>query len=197
MRMDTAATEGLVAVNDQVEAAGKQLSEATEKAVTHARKRAAKAAKTAQKVAAERGAELGAEASTRSKALAKKGAKKGELALERAIDATRERGADALLAARERGGEALLSALESEPGKRVAGTPAGAALKSKLTARKRRRKKILLLLAANAGGAIAFSRCAAGARQPGQMQADPAPDPTDVQAPAQPRIVDAKAEPPA
>jgi hypothetical protein len=195
--MNTAATEGLVAVNDQVEAAGKQLSDATEKAVTHARQRAAKAAKTAQKAAADRGAELSAEASTRSKALAKKGAKKGEQALERAIDATRERGADALLAARERGGEALLSALESEPGKRVAGTPAGAALKSKLTARKRRRKKILLLLVANAGGAIAFQQIRSRREAARASVADAAPDPTDVQAPAQPRVVDAKAEPPA
>jgi hypothetical protein len=154
-------------VNDQVEATGKQLAEVAENAVAQAReqaeqvranlaasdklaqarKRAGKAAKKAQQAAAERGAELGAEASTRGKAAAKKGAKKGEQALERALDATRERGSDA-----------LLSALSTDPGKRLAGTPAGSALKSKLTARKRRRKKLMLLVIANAGGAIAFKQ---------------------------------------
>lgn len=115
-------------MTDQVEATGKQL--------TKARQRAAK-----------RGAEFGAEATTRGKVAAEKAAQIGEQALERALDATRERGS-----------EALLSALATDPGKRLAGTPAGAALKSKLTARKRRRKKLMLLLLASAGGVIAVKQ---------------------------------------
>jgi hypothetical protein len=113
--------KGRIAVNDQVEATGKQLAGVAENALVQTRERASRAAK--------------------------KGAQKGEHAIERAIDATRERGSDA-----------LLSALATEPGKRLAGTPAGTALKSKLTARKRRRKKILLLLIVNAGGVVAIKQ---------------------------------------
>ncbi len=182
-------------MNDQVEATGKQvadvasnaLAQAREQAdqvrahlaasdkLTEARNRATKAAKKAQQAAAERGAELGAEASTRGKAAAKK----GEHALERAIEATRERGSDA-----------LLSALATDPGKRVASTPAGSALKSKLTARKRRRKKLLLLLIASSGGAIAFQQVRSKhAGDQGEAAPAPTPMPTET--------VVAKTEPPA
>jgi hypothetical protein len=183
-------------VNDQVQANGKQLAEVAESAVTQAREqaehvraslaasdklsqarqRATKAARKAQKVAAKRGAELSAEAGTRGKAAAKKGAKKGEQALERAIDVTRERGSDA-----------LLSALATEPGKRLAGTPAGTALKSKLTARRRRRKKLLLLVAANAGGVIAFKqlRSRRAAEASDTLSAAPAPIDTAAAKPAE------------
>lgn len=179
-------------MNDQVEATGKQLAAVAENAVGQAReqaeqvranlapsdklaqvrKRATKAAKKAQQVAAERGAELGAEASTRGKAAAKKGARKGEHALERAIDVTRERGSDA-----------LLSALATDPGKRLAATPAGAALKSKLTARKRRRKKLMLLLVANAGGVIAFKQLRSRRRPEDPVDVpSPPPSPTETAA---------------
>ena len=153
-------------------------------------------------MAAARSAELSAEASARGKALAKKGAKKGELALERAVEVTkehsaevlqtaRERGAEALVAARERGAEALLSALETEPGKRLAETPAGGALKSKLNARKRRRKKLLLLLIVNAGGVVVFSqvRQRRAAAQAQASQAPAAPAPTEVAASTQAETV--------
>jgi hypothetical protein len=191
LKAEHAADRGAIAVNDQVEATGKQLAAVAENAVGQAReqaeqvranlapsdklaqvrKRATKAAKKAQQVAAERGAELGAEASTRGKAAAKKGAKKGEHALERAIDVTRERGS-----------EALLSALATEPGKRLAATPAGSALKSKLTARKRRRKKLMLLLVANAGGVIAFKQLRS--RRLGGPVDAPSPAPTPTETPA-------------
>ena len=179
-------------MNDQVQANGKQLAEVAESAVTQAREqaehvraslaasdklsqarqRATKAARKAQKVAAKRGAELSAEAGTRGKAAAKK----GEQALERAIDVTRERGSDA-----------LLSALATEPGKRLAGTPAGTALKSKLTARRRRRKKLLLLVAANAGGVIAFKqlRSRRAAEASDTLSAAPAPIDTAAAKPAE------------
>lgn len=181
-------------MNDQVEATSKQLADIgdiAENAITQAReqveqvrasvaasdklsqarKRAAKAARKAQHVAAERSAELSAEASTRGKAAAKKGAKKGEQALGRALDVTRERGSDA-----------LLSALATEPGKRLAGTPAGTALKSKLTARRRRRKKLLLLVVANAGGVIAFKQLRSRRLGEPSETPSPAPLPTDTAA---------------
>ncbi len=182
-------------MNDQVEVAGKQVVAVTENALAQAReqadqvrahlaasdklaearKRATKAAKKAQQAASERGAELGAEASTRGKAAAKR----GEHALERAIEATRERGSDA-----------LLSALATDPGKRVASTPAGSALKSKLTARKRRRKKLMLLLIASSGGAIAFQQVRSRrAGHQGEEAAVPTPMPAETAV--------AKTEPPA
>jgi hypothetical protein len=105
--------------------------------------RGKKAAKIASKEAKKRGQAAVAAAPVVAASARKTAAKKGEQALE---------------VARERGGELLLSALETDPGKKLAGTQAGTALKSKLTARKRRRRKIALILAINAGGAVAFKQ---------------------------------------
>jgi hypothetical protein len=156
-------------VSDQSEAAGKKLSGLAEDAATQVKDqaeaviasiasseqvtKAKKRARKVQKQAAKKGLELGEEAKKRGQAAIasapavaaaarKSAAKKGEHAFE---------------VARERGGELLLSALESDPGKRLANTPAGGALKTKLT-RKRRRRKLALLLALNGAGAVAFKQ---------------------------------------
>jgi hypothetical protein len=119
-------------------------------------KRLSSAATSTGKAAAKRGSELGAEAAV----LGKAAATKGEQALERAIEVSLEHGSDA-----------LLTALSSEPGKRLAATAPGAALKSKLTGRRRSRKKILLVVLVNAGVIVVLQqvrrrRAAASAAEP-------------------------------
>jgi hypothetical protein len=171
-------------VSDQTDASGKKLSGLAEDAATQVKDQAeaviasiassdqvAKAKKTARKVrkqAAKKGLELSEEAAVRGKAAARHASdeakKRGQAAIASApaVAASARKSAakkseHALEVARERGGELLLSALESDPGKRLANTQAGSALKTKLT-RKRRRRKIALLLALNGAGAIAFKQ---------------------------------------
>ncbi len=175
--------------------------------------KAKKGASKAQQKAAKRGQELGEELTVRGKAAAKQASseakKRGKAAAQAAsaeakklrkeaaagapvvAAAARKKGEHALESARDKGGELLLSALESDPGKRVAGTHAGAALKSKLTARKRRRRKIALLLALNAGGFIAVKQLRARRDEPagapefaGSNSAAPVATPTETVAPA-------------
>jgi hypothetical protein len=141
-------------------ASSERLNAATQKAKVQA--------KHVQEEAAKRGHQLGEEAAVRGKKAAriaaKEAKKRGAQAKAQApvVAATAlEKGAQALEVARERGGEALLAALETDTGKKLAHTPAGAALKSKLPARKRRRRKFFLLLLVPAAAAAAFKALSA------------------------------------
>jgi hypothetical protein len=176
--------KGQNAVSDQTEAAGKKLSGVGEDAASQVKDQAgavlasiasseqlAKAKMSARKVqkqAAKKGLELSEEAATRGRAAARQASEEAKKRSQAAIASApavaaaarktaSKKGEKALEAARERGGELLLSALESDPGKRLASTQAGGALKSKLT-RKKRRRKIALLLALNGAGAVAFKQ---------------------------------------
>ncbi|MCW2549802.1 MAG: hypothetical protein JWN96_4262 [Mycobacterium sp.] len=171
-------------MSDQTEAAGKKLSGLAEDAATQVKDQAeaviasiasseqvAKAKTSARKVrkqAAKKSLELSEEAAARGKKAARHASeeakKRGQAAIASApaVAASARKSAakkseHALEVARERGGELLLSALETDPGKRLANTQAGGALKTKLT-RKRRRRKIALLLALNGAGAVAFKQ---------------------------------------
>jgi hypothetical protein len=191
-------------VSDPTEAAGKKLSGIAEDAATQVKDQAeaviasiassdqlAKAKKSArklQKQAAKKGLELSEEAATRGKAAARlaseEAKKRGQAAIASAPavaasarKSAAKKGEQALEVARERGGELLLSALESDPGKRLANTQAGGALKSKLT-RKKRRRKIALLLALNGAGAVAFKQLRA------RKSESPSASPYDIGVPA-------------
>jgi hypothetical protein len=171
-------------VSDQTEAASKKLSAVAEGAASQVKDQAeavlasiasseqlAKAKKSARQVrkqAAKKGLELTEEAATRGKAAARQASDEARKRSQAAIagapavaaaarKTATKKGEQVLEVARERGGELLLSALETDPGKRLAGTQAGGALKSKLT-RSKRRRKIALLLALNGAGAVAFKQ---------------------------------------
>jgi hypothetical protein len=171
-------------VSDQTEAASKKLSAVAEGAASQVKDQAeavlasiassdqlAKAKKSARKVqkqAAKRGHELTEEAATRGKAAARQASDEARKRSQAAIagapavaaaarKSATKKGEQVLEVALERGGELLLSALETDPGKRLASTQAGGALKSKLT-RSKRRRKIALLLALNGAGAVAFKQ---------------------------------------
>jgi hypothetical protein len=173
-KLSEVAEDAAAQVKDQAEAVIATIasSEQLANAKKQARKVQKKAAKRGQElgeIAVKRGQELGEEAAVRGKAAAKVASKEAKKRGQAAIagapavaasarKSAAKKGEQALDLARERGGELLLSALETDPGKKIAGTQAGTALKSKLTARKRRRRKIALLLAINAGGAVAFKQ---------------------------------------
>jgi hypothetical protein len=123
-------------VSDQSEAASKKLSGLAEDTATQVKDQAEAV------IASIASSEQVAKAKKSARKVQRQAAKKSEHAFE---------------VARERGGDLLLSALESDPGKRLANTPAGGALKTKLT-RKRRRRKLALLLALNGAGAVAFKQ---------------------------------------
>jgi hypothetical protein len=158
------AAEGAAAqVREQAEAAIASI--AASDRLAKAKKTAGKNAKKVQKEAAKRSHHLTEEAAARGKAAAHHASAEAKKRSSAAIagapavaKAARKKGGSALDAARERGGEVLLSALDTDPGKRIASTHAGTALKSKLTARRRRRRKLALLVIVNAGGAIAFKQ---------------------------------------
>ena len=171
-------------MSDQTEAASKKLSTVAEGAASQVKDQAeavlasiasseqlAKAKKSARlvrKQAAKKGLELTEEAATRGKAAARQASDEARRRSQAAIagapavaaaarKTATKKGEQVLEVARERGGELLLSALETDPGKRLASTHAGGALKSKLT-RSKRRRKIALLLALNGAGAVAFKQ---------------------------------------
>jgi hypothetical protein len=181
-------------VSSRTEAADQHVTNAAESAAARVREQAEavhdsiasarpagkpkRKARKAHKQAVKSGHHLSEEAAARGRKAAKKASeearKRGEAALaaapvvaSKAGKKARKKGERALEVARDKGGEALLSALESDPGKRLTATPAGAALKAKLTARKRRRRRLLLITIAGAGGAIVFKQQRSGRHVPG------------------------------
>ncbi len=164
-------------MSDQIGAAGKTVAGVAETAAIQVREQAeALRASIAQSEKFNAAAET---ARQQAKRVGKEAKRAGAVAAAQApvvAAAALEKGSHALEVARDRGTpvlqDALLSAFDTEAGKKLAHTSAGAALKSKLPARKRRWRKLLLLLVIPAAGGAAF-KASQAKRSGGTPSTDP------------------------